>query len=67
MARLRRTERFESIEIGVPHGHAIDRTVETQEGAKRYKQIIAEPYYKKKKGEKKIVERRLTEFQFLWK
>jgi len=53
MARLRRTERFESIEIGVPHGHVIDRTVETQEGAKRYNPIIAEPYYKKKKRGKK--------------
>jgi len=50
MARLRRTERFESIEIGVPHGHAIDRTVETKEGAKRYNPIIAEPYYKKRRG-----------------
>jgi len=53
MARLRRTERFESIEIGVPHGHAIDRTVETQEGAKRLNPIIAEPCYKKKKAKKK--------------
>jgi len=52
MARLRRTERFESIEIGVPHGHAIDRTVETQEGARRYNPIIAEPYYKKRRGKK---------------